>query len=495
MGAVVDKYNDFVDYFEKKELPIVYVDKDLEEKEKKQWSLPFKKKKITGLSLAIFRKEWRPFKHFCHKNQISHELVVETFFKYVDVDIGAYLNFPVETDRVYSFWQRESNINRDVADVYVWYIFSKDNQKLEYNHDNKMCTFPRFLMMAHIFCSQSLPDLIFDFMCCLRTRVYVKPKAVMFTYNFQKIVEMLTEDIQDSMALRIIINACNVRNDDYISITKCIRLGLKYPLYFLPLLWWQRLFRRKFLGDKYWEGRKKMVPQLDLGLGGVVNLRHNSSFWNDFESEAAATRQTARALITDIANIEYFVSDEVKEQQEFELYLSRLDEEDRRAALEYEAAKKASKAEATLEFYSKNPYHVSREHVRIFEIESIEIHDTFYPTVTSISKETMYRLKYFLGYRTAKALVTESELPLEEDFDMMAPLSEGRGPERAYDETMRAEYLLDVSTGQKGWVRKVVDRQGKTLREYVSFGEPSRAEKVQEGKYYECYDELYEEFW
>jgi hypothetical protein len=291
-------------------------------------------------------------------------------------------------------------------------------------------SFARFIIMSYIFCAQPIPDLIFDFLAILRHKLNLKLNAVMFLYNFEEIVKVLVEEITPCMTLDVFMAHCNPQNDQEVDVQKLMYLCLKYPIAFFSLVRFRTHFKRLVFGDIFWENKKPLKSRF------YAKFHLDGDYSNAFISEAAARRDTARALLQDC------------------LYQQNI-----------------------------NTKLVITEHIPV-------------EPLYSITEENYVKAKQILGYTRTRGLIMEAELPLDRNFPLFAKTAIGRyhaadgddgsslannsvemkaddseydvHHERIKDKVTDSEFTYSVETGTREWVKRIEDHHGHLLREMTT---------------------------
>jgi len=144
---------------------------------------------------------------------------------------------------------------QEIADVFIPQIFLKEVKGLDQPYSMEEISFARFIVTGYHFCVQSFTDTLFDFFSISKQNYNMKLKFSIFTFNFQQLLRVITEDLLPSASLQYLRTYCNRRNDDEISIETVILYGMKYPILFYELYRFVRRLKRLIFGDKFWSSR------------------------------------------------------------------------------------------------------------------------------------------------------------------------------------------------------------------------------------------------
>jgi hypothetical protein len=388
-------------------LNVVFVDDD-----------PAEVAESVGFSPNIFTdREWTTLKEFANKRHIRQKelnLVFQRFLTHEEVYLR---KFHVRLNDVKAYFLKRSRLMQELSDVLIPMIYLKEYRGLDLP-DTKPgappvddVSFARFVIMSFIFCAQPIPDLIFDFVAILRRKLNLKLNAVMFYFNFEQIVKVLIEEITPCTTLDVFMRHCNPQDDAEIDVQKLMLLCLKYPLAFYSLIRYRNHFRRLVFGDIFWANKKPLKSRF------YAKFHLDGDYSKAFNSEAAARRDTARAIIQDCEN----------QQTAGKLILT--------------------------------------DHIPA---------DPLY----SISEECFLKTKQILGYRFARGLIMEAELPLDKSFPLFTKTAIGRYTDEHKEEDVHHERILDsvtgceftysVETGTREWIRKIEDADGGILREVTT---------------------------
>ena len=310
--AIVDQVNHVAGTGkgEKKELDLYYLNDDPKEINRQTLYGGF------GFAKTLFQKnEWDALKKLCLKKNIEQFHLNHIFNKYLDPETHADIfirQFRVNTSDTKNTFLKKDRLLQELADLFLPLIYMKDYPQLLKPHSDNEISFARFVIMSYIFCAQCHADLIYDSLTMMRQRLDLKLHTVIFTFNFLEIVKVLNENSKKSAALKYVLRACNVANDEEISARKIIRMGIKYPILFYSLERFRTNYKRLVFGEKFWNSesqRKRLlkcrvdleiVPdQIDIDQNINVNNIDHNQIADFFDNEYAAIKQTARAIISD----------------------------------------------------------------------------------------------------------------------------------------------------------------------------------------------------
>lgn len=247
------------------------------------------KKGSVGFSKAMFnQKEWACLQQFCADIGITQLDLNRVFNKYC-TDENAVLR-QMRVDLAFFKLQFVSNcaVNREAADVFVPQIFMRDHDDLMPPHSAEEVSFARFIVMGYFFCAQPVQDMVYDMISISRNNPKIQLKAVLYTYNLEQMISVLSEESKPSAALDYCLKRANVQNDSEITIEHVMRIAMKYPIGFFQLIRFRQKVRRCFLGDKFWLGKPYLASRhFEFGDG------------EGFVTEQRALLESARAIVLD----------------------------------------------------------------------------------------------------------------------------------------------------------------------------------------------------
>lgn len=252
-----------------------------------------------GFAKSIFIKfEWFALESFCHKYHITQKDLSVVFKKFLSHEEVYLRHFRVRTDDAKYNFLLKTRLQQEIVDAIIPLIYMKDFPGLEQPHSHQEVTFPRFVIMSCIFCNQTIPDLIRDFLAVLRQKLQLHVTSTMHYYSFEQIVKVLLEDLKKSAARTVIVRCLEElsKNGD-IAVLSSIKMGLKYPILFYSLERLRKHFRRMIFGDKFWEGKRKMKLQLS------DDLSEFNGYDTHYTDEASATKESSRSVIADAMNV------------------------------------------------------------------------------------------------------------------------------------------------------------------------------------------------
>ena len=257
------------------------------------------KDKGIGFSMKMFKKkEWATLKKFCNKRNIRQTDLNAIYKKYLSSEDIFIREFRVKTVDVKLPFLQKTKLLQELSDCFIPECFMKKYRGLMNPFSPDEVSFARFIIMGYIFSLQAIPDLFLDFLAFLRNRLAVKLSAPMFTFNFQQIIKQMSEETKPSFSLEYMIKYSSIQNDDEISLEQIIKMALRYPLIFYPLVKFRKHFRRLIFGDKFWEKLTIMKTDIDE-LDDFDYL----FFYPGFENEKEALKMTARSILSDITDM------------------------------------------------------------------------------------------------------------------------------------------------------------------------------------------------
>ena len=241
------------------------------------------------------KKEWATLKKFCNKKDIKQTQLNAVYKKYLSSEDVFIRDFRVKTVDIKLPFLQKTKLIQELSDCFIPECFMKKYRGLMGPYSPEEVSFARFIIMGYIFSLQAIPDLFLDFLAFLRNRIIVKLSAPMFTFNFQQIIKQLSDETKPSFTMDYMIKYSNLQNDDEIMIESIIKIALRYPLIFYPLVKFRKHFRRLIFGDKFWDQLTLMKTEID-----ELEDFDYTFFYSGFENEKEALKMTARSIIADI---------------------------------------------------------------------------------------------------------------------------------------------------------------------------------------------------
>jgi len=359
--------------------------------------------KGIGFSKKMFKKkEWSILKKFCNKRNIKQVDLNAIYKKYLSSEDVFIREFRVKIVDIKLPFLKQSKLMQELCDCYIPELFLKKYHGLMEPFSPDEVSFARFCILGYIFILQAIPDLFLDFLAFLRKRLTVKVSAPMFTFNFQQLIKQLAEETKPSFSLDYVINYSNLQNDDEITIESIIKIALRYPLLFYPLVRFRKHFRRVLFGDKFWEKLSLVKSHID-----ELEDFDYKFFYNGFENEKEALKMTARSILADISDM---------------------------------------KVEG-----DKKPV--------------IRLSDNYREPLTSLTEECCIRCKDLLGYEIARNIIRESELTCPESQCFVEIPISGDTDLRFHCNAEGRDFIFNTATGITAWVH-TVEKDGSVVKEH-----------------------------
>jgi hypothetical protein len=432
-----------------------------------------------GFAKSIFKKkkEWNVLKKFCNKHDIW-QIHLNILFKHFLSHDEVYLRqFRIRTADCKNYFKDYSQAMRELADVMIPFIYFKEEKGLplpEKLVDLEEVSFTRFVVTAFHFCSQPIGDCVYDFFAILRQNLKLKLKAVMYTFNLYQLMVIMLSECKKSACKDYILQRVNLKDDTEISIAVIIKLVTKYPLMFYLMERFRIHMRRQVFGDRFWKDRHILPSRLDSSaLYTVVEEEDESdnppspdknikksvtalitsglsmkaqkvlgvpSAPNTILgeiSEATSLRETARAIITDI----YFsISTSVK----IPLIPTKYDEE-----VVYVDDSLFNKLKDTIGY--RNARSIVLESQLPFVGQVIDIPDVVVIEEKKVTQRD--RILGFLGFAKKNAKkqeiikkgVKSDVVPTSQFFMHLPPIIEFE--ERIFDPLVKADFVYNMGSG------------------------------------------------
>ena len=211
------------------------------------------KKGSIGFSKVMFnQKEWACLQKFCLDKGITQIDLNRVFNKYCTDENVLLRQMRVDLSFFKNQFVSHCPVNRETVDVLVPQIFMKDHEDLQPPHSAEQVSFARFIVMGYTFCAQPVQDMVYDVVSMSRNNPKIQLKAVMYTYNLEQMIKVLSEESSPSAALEYCVKRASIQNDTEITIELVMRIAMKYPIGFYQLIRFRQKCRRVFFGDKFW---------------------------------------------------------------------------------------------------------------------------------------------------------------------------------------------------------------------------------------------------
>jgi hypothetical protein len=212
-----------------------------------------------GYAKAMFTaKEWKTLKRFANENNIHQTDLNRLTIKFLSGAEAQLRNMRVAIHDFKVTFATQSLILQECADLYIPQIFLKPDPLLNPPYSVEEISFTRFIYFGYLFASQPIQDLFYDFFAITKRNYDLQIISSIYSFNVQQISILLTENLKSSTTLRYLQERCNVKNDTELTLEDVMRLALKYPLLFYPLVQFRKCFQRKFFGDLFWKDRKDL---------------------------------------------------------------------------------------------------------------------------------------------------------------------------------------------------------------------------------------------
>jgi len=204
--------------------------------------------------------QWQELKDFCCSflsnsgGTISQKILNKSFNRFciTSADKNSHVDFisgyRVKLDKVNDMFINESNLIKDIAQLMIPYIYTRIQVPglLEY-HSDKEVSFSRFIMSGYTFCYAPTEDLIFGFLCAAKSsKKNLNMDARIYGFHLRGVLRLLSPFLSQSSQLgvaHIIDKGCFASNSDTHTVESIIKMGLKYPIMFLPLVSFTRKLR------------------------------------------------------------------------------------------------------------------------------------------------------------------------------------------------------------------------------------------------------------
>lgn len=247
------------------------------------------KKGSIGFSKVMFnQKEWACLQKFCLDKGITQIDLNRVFNKYCTDENVLLRQMRVDLSFFKNQFVSHCPVNRETVDVLVPQIFMKDHEDLQPPHSAEQVSFARFIVMGYTFCAQPVQDMVYDVVSMSRNNPKIQLKAVMYTYNLEQMIKVLSEESSPSAALEYCLKRASIQNDTEITIELVMRIAMKYPIGFYQLIRFRQKCRRVFFGDKFWLDKPYLESShFEFGDG------------RGYETEQKALLETARAIVLD----------------------------------------------------------------------------------------------------------------------------------------------------------------------------------------------------
>lgn len=278
-----------------------------------------------GFSRAIFSgNEWETLKMFCQKYDIEQRDLVMVFKVYLSSDEAYIRDFRVKFAHLKVKFLGYSRVTQEIADAFIPCIYRKDLLGLSKPIANEECSFTRFCIVSFMFGGQAIVDLIYEFFAAMYERNKLHMKGRLFAYNLFRMTKLLTEDFPNYGVKIIVLKFLRAKNEDEEILYKdIVQMAVKYPIMFYQLQRFRNLFKRTVFGDKFWNPRPMLAAKLSDRTGYADNA-HNRGYLN----ENIAVIVTAISIISDVYdNMNNSVHSTYTVTKNFVYQVDKIDEE------------------------------------------------------------------------------------------------------------------------------------------------------------------------
>ena len=457
-----------------------------------------------GFAKTLFKeKEWNTCKQFCVKKGIHQTDLNKVFDKYLSHDEVYLRQFRVRTLDTRGKFEEYGLLSFEISDIFIPLMFHRPYPGLEKPKEIDEATFPRFIIIAYTFCQQPICDLVFDYFMLLRKSFKIKTTATVFSYHLVETMHVLCEELQEgynSGVFAFLAQKLNPRNDLEYTLETICRFAVKYPVMFYPLQRFRNLYKRIVFGEYFWTDKKVTKSRFhEFRVDGMKG-------WTPgYENDSAAVRQSARAVIADVAaqlhlekleemalglpadsegkvpeshtpdknnNNNNDNNDNLDNVEITHNELSKEGDDDQSVgnmSLGYHSIGSDSQASLVTKLRRKNDPQKQMKEIRTrlkaAVVPSIYVTDEFFEPIDSVSEEICMRMKIDLGYKLARKIILESELPWHESqsFPILPP--ENDTESRFHDTAAKQDFVYNVGRGTSSWVTTFTDDDGDIARE------------------------------
>jgi hypothetical protein len=184
-----------------------------------------------GFSKAMFSAmEWKTLKSFCNAHDIKQTDLNRLFRIYLTSDEATLRQMRVALKDFKLQFLDQPTVIREAADVFIPHMFIRESIGLDPPYAIDEISFSRFVILGYTFVCQPIQDFVYDFFSISKGNLNLKLITGIYTFNIQKLIVVLSEDIKDSAALRYLQRQCNIENDTEVTIEAIMRMSAKYPV-------------------------------------------------------------------------------------------------------------------------------------------------------------------------------------------------------------------------------------------------------------------------
>lgn len=184
-----------------------------------------------GFSKAMFSApEWKTLKSFCNAHDIKQTDLNRLFCMYLSSDEAVLRQMRVALKDFKLQFIDQPTVIREAADVFIPHLFIRESLGLDPPYGVEEVSFARFVILGYTFVCQPIQDYVYDFFSISKGNFNLKLITGVYTFNIQRLIMVLSEDIKDSPALRYLQRQCNIQNDTEVSIESIMKMSSKYPV-------------------------------------------------------------------------------------------------------------------------------------------------------------------------------------------------------------------------------------------------------------------------
>lgn len=370
----------------------------------------------TPFSPSIFSAEdsqWELLQAYCVENNIPQTSLNRIFLRLLSSVQAPLRGFRVHLPDLKQLFVHESHVLRDLVDLLAPYVFQKSVPgvpELVAAHSVAEIAFTRFVICAHSFCRQPMSDIIFDFLAACRSNPELNMNAFVYGFNLLQLLLLLTlGDVPERPYGVVHLLKQYCFADEEDKIT--IRSVIQLGVKYPLMFYPLRILCYKRL--------RRMCGFSECAISETqLEFSADCSLFERLESTEDAREETAVVLISDAVHQRAVEGRTNSRPERFVLHIER--------------------------------------HKRVAVIDD----------------KVWQQVKEVFGYRSARALLIESRLPLAPGTKLPFDMDEGdvlagaASAVRLKDPKLERDFEYCVGSGRRAWVDAVRDREdGKVLRE------------------------------
>eukprot|EP00520_Triparma_pacifica_P014735 CAMPEP_0118637068 /NCGR_PEP_ID=MMETSP0785-20121206/2958_1 /TAXON_ID=91992 /ORGANISM="Bolidomonas pacifica, Strain CCMP 1866" /LENGTH=661 /DNA_ID=CAMNT_0006528235 /DNA_START=88 /DNA_END=2070 /DNA_ORIENTATION=- len=199
---------------------------------------------------------------YCGRNGITQRMLEQKYAQYKDIIEGRYHNdgmkkkwYDFSLDSVIEIF--DNHRIEMVAYVILSHIFSKEYPGLPPHEgkDPRGLSFARFIIWSSEICRFKDYEMMDVFFRCLKQVPNIDPSEQFNMGFIPAFFKTIHRDFDTNKPLKYLIYEMLPHNQEGMKYSDLIRFAYKYPPLLFPVLDFQKMWRRKFYGERFWKER------------------------------------------------------------------------------------------------------------------------------------------------------------------------------------------------------------------------------------------------